>query len=84
LSRKKQADRKLSSPGMAKLVCDRLPTLSSKHPSGNKEGFVIAHITKKVDTNNVCCGQRSFAIPGEDSFLSACFFLLNYKAFFGL
>ena len=34
---KKQVDRKLSSPVMAKIVCDRLPTFSSEHPSGNNK-----------------------------------------------
>ena len=56
---KNQADRKLSSPVMAKIVCDPLPTFSSKHPSGNNKGFVITHITKNIDTNNACCSQMS-------------------------
>ena len=37
---KNQADRKLSSPVMAKIVCDQLPTFFSKQTSENNKGFV--------------------------------------------
>ncbi len=51
---KKQADRKLSLPLMAKIVCDRLPTFSSEYPFGKQQRFVIMHITDTIDTNNAC------------------------------
>ncbi len=60
---------------MAKIICDQLPTFSLKHPSGNDKDFVIAHITKNIDTNNVSSGQISTHVacvllaprPEEDS-----------------
>ncbi len=51
---KKPADRKLSLPLMAKIVCGRLPTFSSEYPFGKQQRFVIMNITNTIDTNNVC------------------------------